>query len=95
MTNSVFIATSLDGFIAETDGGIDWLVDFPNPDNNDYGFAEFIKKDRRPGDGTQYLRNSTHPQGMALSDACFRAQPCKPGDSRSVKRQSEHAPGGA
>ncbi len=44
MTNFVFIAASLDGFIAETDGGIDWLVNFPNPDNNDYGFAEFTQK---------------------------------------------------
>ena len=44
MTNFVFIAASLDGFIAEKDGGIDWLVDFPNPDNNDYGFVDFTKK---------------------------------------------------
>jgi dihydrofolate reductase len=44
MTNFVFIATSLDGFIAAADGGIDWLVDFPNPDKNDYGFAEFTQK---------------------------------------------------
>ncbi len=31
MTNSVFIAASLDGFIAEEDGGIDWLVRLPQP----------------------------------------------------------------
>lgn len=43
MTNYVYIATSLDGFIATKDGGIDWLTGIPNPENSDYGFAEFMR----------------------------------------------------
>ncbi|MHA2059729.1 MAG: dihydrofolate reductase family protein [Candidatus Ranarchaeia archaeon] len=43
MTNFVYIATSLDGFIATKDGGIEWLSEIPNPDQNDYGYAEFLK----------------------------------------------------
>jgi len=42
MANYVYIATSLDGFIATLDGGVDWLNEIPNPDRSDYGYAEFI-----------------------------------------------------
>lgn len=44
MANIVYIATSLDGFIARKDGNIDWLMESPNPDNSDYGFSSFMDR---------------------------------------------------
>lgn len=42
--NYVYIAASIDGYIATKDGGIDWLHEQPNPTNDDYGYSEFVGK---------------------------------------------------
>ncbi|ADZ09621.1 bifunctional deaminase-reductase domain protein [Methanobacterium lacus] len=41
--NYVYIAISLDGFIARPDGGLDWLENLDDPED-DYGFSDFIDK---------------------------------------------------
>lgn len=42
--NIVFIATSLDGFIAGKNGDLSWLNTIPNPDNVDMGFVELMEE---------------------------------------------------
>jgi dihydrofolate reductase len=44
MANFIYIACSIDGFIAKKDGNIDWLIDIPNEKNVDYGISEFMNK---------------------------------------------------
>ena len=38
----LYIAISLDGKIAGTDGSVDWLENIPNPEKTDYGYADFF-----------------------------------------------------
>ena len=44
MANYVYIATSLDGYIAAPDGNLDWLETVPAPPGDDLGYSEFINR---------------------------------------------------
>jgi len=44
MSVFVYIATSIDGFIAAEDDDLSWLSEIPNPDQSDFGFADFMTR---------------------------------------------------
>ena len=54
------LATSLDGFIADENGGVDWLNDFPAP-GEDYGMTDFFKSC-----GTAIMGSKTYEQALSF-----------------------------
>jgi dihydrofolate reductase len=57
----LFIATTIDGFIAREDGSLDWLFDLPNPNNNDYGYHAFYS-----GIGAVVMGRETYEEVLAF-----------------------------
>ncbi|MDP2335922.1 MAG: dihydrofolate reductase family protein [Bacteroidota bacterium] len=40
----LYITASIDGRIAQSGGGMDWLTGFPNPEKTDYGYHNMLSK---------------------------------------------------
>jgi len=55
------LASSLDGFIADESGGVDWLSDFNRPDE-DYGMKEFFARC-----GTAVMGAKTYEQTLSFN----------------------------
>jgi len=57
----LFIASTLDGFIARSDGSLDWLNNYPDIDKYDYGYLEFIK-----GVDTLFMGRKTYEEVLSF-----------------------------
>jgi dihydrofolate reductase len=44
MKTLVYVATSLDGYIAGPQDELSWLIEYPNPEQSDFGFAELMNR---------------------------------------------------
>jgi len=57
----LYIATSIDNFIARKDGSVDWLDKTPNPNNLDYGYRAFYN-----GIDTTLMGNATYKEVLSF-----------------------------
>lgn len=76
----LYIATSLDGFIAAKDGTLEWLTSFPPPENTekDYGYATFFNSI-----DTTLTGNNTYKQVLSFNE------PFNPGKTNYVFTRSK------
>lgn len=61
--SEVFIATSLDGFIARKDGDIRWLVELPVPEGEDFGYSAFMT-----GIGAMVMGRASFEKALSFAD---------------------------
>ena len=59
----LYIACSLDGFIARENGSIDWLIEYENGPGTDYGYSEFYASI-----GTVLMGRKTYEQVLGFGD---------------------------
>jgi dihydrofolate reductase len=59
----LYIACSLDGYIAREDGSIDWLTEYDNNSETDYGYSEFYESI-----GAVLMGRKTYEQVLGLGN---------------------------
>lgn len=59
----LYIACSLDGYIARKDGSIDWLTEYENNSETNYGYSEFYSSI-----GTVLMGRKTYEQVLGFGD---------------------------
>ncbi|MGB0177799.1 MAG: dihydrofolate reductase family protein [Owenweeksia sp.] len=68
---SLYIAASLDGYIAKLDGSIKWLEEFPNPEGSDFGYADFLEEV-----DTILMGGKTYRQVLTFGEWPYRNKEC-------------------
>jgi dihydrofolate reductase len=75
-----YVAASLDGYIATSDGAVDWLSAY-NSGNEDYGFAAFYESVdaisfRFSWGPLEPTRGTPEPRSVGMTDTMYRSLPC-------------------
>jgi dihydrofolate reductase len=86
MPNNImlYIASSLDGFIARKDGSVDWLSPYENG-QEDYGYKDFLKKV-----GTVIMGNTTYKQVLTFGEFPYKGKDCFVFTRNKEKRKDEN-----
>ena len=80
----LYIAASLDGFIARKDGSIDWLSPYEKGEE-DYGYNDFYKKI-----GTVIMGNNTYKQVLSFGEFPYKGRDCFVFTRNKDKRKDEY-----
>lgn len=65
----LYIATSIDGYIAKDDGSVGWLDELPHPEGEDYGYAQFYESI-----DTTLMGNKTYQQVLGFGDFPYQGK---------------------
>ncbi|MCZ7402258.1 MAG: dihydrofolate reductase family protein [Candidatus Methanoperedens sp.] len=86
MPNNIilYIASSLDGFIARKDGSVDWLSPYENG-QEDYGYKDFLEKV-----GIVIMGNTTYKQVLTFGEFPYRGKDCFVFTRNKEKRKDEN-----
>lgn len=86
MRASVFIATTLDGFIARQNGEIDWLGESPGGNGEDYGYKKFMSTV-----DVLVMGRHTYERALTFRDWPYRDKPVVVLSSRALRIPSQLA----
>ena len=86
MLNNIvlYIAASLDGFIARKDGSVDWLSPYENG-QEDYGYKDFLKTV-----GIVIMGNTTYKQVLTFGEFPYKGKDCYVFTMNKEKRKDEN-----
>ena len=73
-----YVAISIDGYIATSDGGVDWLAPF-NESGEDYGYSEFYESI-----DAILMGSRTYEQILSFGDWPYESMPCWVFSSRQL-----------